>query len=114
MDASGTIVGHADSLLVPFLQVGRNAAGDSALVANVVRVPELAFRDTTFVRNSGNFRRAIMGEGGRALGGDNTTNARAIAYDAGIGMKLSNFSHPGYVLPTPVADSGISRALDVT
>jgi hypothetical protein len=114
MDASGTIVGHADSLLVPFLQVGRHASGDTALVANVVRIPELAFRDTTFVRNSGNFRRAIMGEGGRALGDEVTRNARAIGYDATIGMKRSNYSHQGYVLPTPVADSGISRAMDVT
>jgi hypothetical protein len=114
MDASGNIVGHADSLLVPFLQVGTNALGDTALVANVVRIPELAFRDTTFVRNSGNFRRAIMGEGGRAIGDEVTRNARAIGYDASIGMKRSNYSHPGYVLPTPVADSGISRAMDVT
>ena len=114
MDASGNIVGHADSLLVPFLQVGTNAVGDTALVANVVRIPDLAFRDTTFVRNSGNFRRAIMGEGGRVIGDDVTRNARAIGYDATIGMKRSNYSHPGYVLPTPVADSGISRAMDVT
>ncbi|HJU66778.1 MAG TPA: hypothetical protein VJ650_00925 [Gemmatimonadaceae bacterium] len=115
MDASGNIVGHADSLLVPFLQVGTHyLTGDTALVANVVRIPELAFRDTTFVRNSGNFRRAIMGEGGRVLGDDITRNARAIGYDATIGMKRSNYSHQGYVLPTPVADSGISRAMDVT
>src|SRR5687768_332099 len=114
MDASGNIVGHADSLLVPFLQVGTHASGDTALVANVVRIPELVFRDTTFVRNSGNFRRAIMGEGGRVIGDDVTRNARAIGYDASIGMKRSNYSHPGYVLPTPVADSGISRSMDVT
>jgi hypothetical protein len=55
-----------------------------------------------------------MGEGGRVLGDDITRNARAIGYDASIGMKLSNYSHPGYVLPTPVADSGISRAMDVS
>jgi hypothetical protein len=114
MDASGTIIGHADSLLVPFLQVGVHPVFGPDTVANVVRIPELAFRDTTFVRNSGNFRRAIMGEGGRVLGEDNTKNARAIAYDASIGMKQSNFSHQGYVLQVPVADSGISRALDVT
>jgi len=114
MDASGNIVGSADSLLVPFLQVGVNASGVSDTIANVFRIDDLGFRDTTFVRNSGNFRRAIMGEGGRALGQDNGSNARAISYDATIGMKLSNYSHPGYVLPTPVADSGISRALDVT
>ena len=114
MDASGTVVGNADSLLVPFLQVGTHASGDTALVANVVRIPDLVFRDTTFVRNSGNFRRAIMGEGGRALGDDIGRNARAIGYDASIGMKRSNYSHQGYVLPVPVADSGISRAMDVT
>jgi hypothetical protein len=114
MDASGNIVGHADSLLVPFLQIGTDASGNTALIANVFRINELAFRDTTFVRNSGNFRRAILGEGGRTLGDAVTTNARAISYDATIGMKRSNYSHPGYVLPTPVADSGISRAMDVT
>src|SRR5688572_8421192 len=114
MDASGTMIGHPDSLLVPFLQDGVHPVFGVKTVANVVRVPELAFRDTTFVRNSGNFRRAIMGEGGRVLGDEVTRNSRAIAYDATIGMKRSNFSDPGYVLPTPVADSGISRALDVT
>jgi hypothetical protein len=114
MDASGTIVGHADSLLVPFLQVGTNAFGDTATVANVFRIDDIAFRDTTFVRNSANFRRAIMGEGGRVLGDEATLNARVIGYDASIGMKRSNYSHPGYVLPVPVADSGISRAMDVT
>ncbi|MDQ4079252.1 MAG: hypothetical protein M3125_00710, partial [Gemmatimonadota bacterium] len=91
MDASGTMVGHADSLLVPFLQTGTHASGDTALVANVFRITELAFRDTTFVRNSANFRRAIMGEGGRVLGDESTPNARAIGYDATIGMKLSNY-----------------------
>jgi hypothetical protein len=114
MDAAGNIVGHPDSLLVPFLQIGVHASGATDTVANVFRINEVAFRDTTFVRNSGNFRRAIMGEGGRVLGNDVTRNARAITYDASIGMKRSNYSHPGFVLPTPVADSGISRALDVT
>ena len=114
MDSSGAIVGHADSLLVPLLQVATHPSGDTALVANLFRIKEIAFRDTTFVRNSANFRRAIMGEGGRVLGDGATVNARAISYDASIGMKLSNFSHPGYVLQVPVADSGISRAMDVT
>ena len=114
MDAGGTIVGNPDSTLVPFLQNATHPVFGTTLVANVIRIPELAFRDTTYVRNSANFRRAIMGEGGRVIGDDVTRNARAIAYDASLGMKRSNFSHPGYVLTVPVADSGISRALDVT
>jgi hypothetical protein len=114
MDATGTIVGNADSLLVPFVQLATGPSGDTALVANLFRIGALAFRDTTFVRNSANFRRAIMGEGGRVGGGENGENARAISYDASIGMKRSNYSHPGYVLQTPVADSGISRAMDVS
>ncbi|MGQ0714192.1 MAG: hypothetical protein ACT4PJ_10715 [Gemmatimonadaceae bacterium] len=114
MDGAGNIVGHPDSLLVPFLQTGTNALGETAVVANVFRIDDIAFRDTTFVRNSGNFRRAIMGEGGRVAGDAAAGNARAIGYDATIGMKRSNYSHPGYVLPVPVADSGISRAMDVT
>jgi hypothetical protein len=114
-DARGTMVGNPDSLLVPLFQLAYSPAGDTAVVvANVVRPKELAFRDTTYVRNSGNFRRAIMGEGGRLRGDDNTVNARAIAYDASIGMKRGGFSYPGWTLQVPVADSGISRALDVT
>jgi hypothetical protein len=112
-DAGGNMVGHPDSLLVPFLQVARRGPGDTILVAQVFRINQLAFRDTTFVRNSGNFRRAIMGEGGRVLGETNTSNARAIGYDATLGMKRDYGFNTGYILDVPVADSGISRALDV-
>ena len=42
----------------------------------VIRIDQLAFRDTTYVRNSGNFRRAVIGEGGPVLG------SRGMMYDA--------------------------------
>jgi hypothetical protein len=66
----------------------------------VVRLDKLAFRDTTFVRGSGNFRRAVFGEGGPVLG------SRALSYDATAGFDITP--------PTPVVDRGISRPLDVT
>jgi hypothetical protein len=113
-DSRGVMVGHPDSLLLPFLQYARNAAGDAILVSQVFRINRLSFRDTTFVRNSGNFRRAIIGEGGRILGDNNTSNARAIGYDATLGMKRDWGFNTGYILDVPVADSGISRALDVS
>lgn len=67
--------------------------------AIVVVVEQLGFRDTTYVRNSGNFRRAVVGEGGPALG------SRALMYDATRGMEA-------HALPS--MDLGVSRAADVT
>jgi hypothetical protein len=112
-DAAGTMIGHPDSLILPFLTPAIGPAGDTIIVAHVFRIKEIAFRDTTFVRNSGNFRRAIMGEGGRVLGSEGL-NARAIGYDATLGMKRDAFFNSGYIMQTPTIDSGISRALDVT
>ena len=114
MDASGVVVGHPDSLMLPFLTIADGPGGLQDTVAQVFRIADIAFRDTTFVRNSGNFRRAIMGEGGRALGDGLTVNARAIGYDATLGMKRDVGYATGFILRTPAADSGISRALDVT
>jgi hypothetical protein len=113
-DPRGVMIGHPDTLLLPFLQYARRGAGDSILVAHVYRINSLGFRDTTFVRNSGNFRRAIFGEGGRIFGEGTTSNARAIGYDATLGMKRDLLFNSGYILDVPVADSGISRALDVS
>jgi hypothetical protein len=62
-------------------------------------VDRLGFRDTTFVRNSGNFRRAVLGEGGPVLG------SRALMYDATRGMEA-------HALPS--IDLGVSGAQDVT
>src|SRR6266550_8681872 len=70
----------------------------NALGSTVVRAPALAFRDTTFVRSSGNFRRAVFGEGGSVV------NSRAMMYDVDRGYD-------------PVAwwvDRGVSPPVDVS
>jgi len=51
----------------------------NALGSTVVTIGKLAFRDTTFVRSSGNFRRAVFGEGGSVV------NSRAMMYDVDRG-----------------------------
>lgn len=89
----------SDSLLVPYKQTVQ-APGGPFSYSVVVRLDRLAFRDTTFVRSSGNFRRAVFGEGGPVVG------SRALTYDATSGFD----STP----PLPVIDRGISRPLDVT
>ncbi len=90
----------SDSVLVPARQLVTRADGTSFYYSIVVRIKELAFRDTTYVRNSGNFRRAIIGEGGPVQG------SRALHYDATTGFDLTP--------PLPVIDMGMSRPLDVT
>jgi hypothetical protein len=90
----------ADSLLVPARQVITRLDGTQFIYSIVVRLDQLAFRDTTFVRNSGNFRRAVFGEGGPVLG------SRAMTYDVTRGFDLST--------PLPVIDRGVSRPVDVT
>lgn len=49
------------------------------LGSTVVTINNLAFRDTTFVRSSGNFRRSVFGEGGSII------NSRAMMYDVDRG-----------------------------
>lgn len=100
--AMGQSAGRSDTL-----EIERFAAADfgsdSVLVSVdrgiVVVVDRLGFRDTTYVRNSGNFRRAVIGEGGPALG------SRALMYDATEGIET---------VPPPAIDLGVSRAADVT
>jgi hypothetical protein len=89
----------SDSILLPAKQtiVTPNGNFNYSIVA---RLDQLAFRDTTYVRNSGNFRRAVVGEGGPVLG------SRAMTYDATMGFDLTP--------PLPVIDRGLSRPLDVT
>lgn len=93
-------VGAADSMLVPFKQ----DLGGGVSYSIVVRVDELGFRDTTFVRNSGNYRRVILGEGGPVLG------SRAMMYDVTSGF-ITQLG--GVPIPVPVIDDGISRPGDV-
>ncbi|MEQ1693081.1 MAG: hypothetical protein ABMA00_17460 [Gemmatimonas sp.] len=88
-----------DSLLLPAKQTIVTPNGNFNYSV-VVRLDQLAFRDTTYVRNSGNFRRAVVGEGGPVLG------SRAMTYDATMGLDPST--------PLPIIDRGLSRPLDVT
>ncbi|HEY0931450.1 MAG TPA: hypothetical protein VGE27_16125 [Gemmatimonas sp.] len=90
----------SDSVLLPYKQTVRRADGTTWEYSIVGRLDYLAFRDTTFVRSSGNFRRAVFGEGGAVLG------SRAMMYDATMGFDRTP--------PLPVIDRGISRPIDVT
>ena len=89
----------SDSLLLPAKQLVTGPNGNFNYSV-VVRLDQLAFRDTTYVRNSGNFRRAVVGEGGPVLG------SRAMTYDATMGLDNST--------PLPVIDRGLSRPHDVS
>ncbi|GJG85360.1 hypothetical protein tb265_05410 [Gemmatimonadetes bacterium T265] len=104
-------VGH-DSTLVPYQQPATNAlTGAPTTYSVVVDLSKLGFRDTTFVRSSGNFGRAIFGEGGPVLG------SRTLLYDAARGLASSVtdvLSNNTYTLSTPVTDLGVSRAFDVS
>jgi hypothetical protein len=66
--------------------------------STVIQIDKLAFRDTTFVRGSGNFRRAVFGEGGSVFG------SRSMMYDADRGVD------PTY----PFVDLGVSPPSDVS
>jgi hypothetical protein len=96
------------TVLVPYQQTITADDGTEAIYSTSVQLDKLGFRDTTFVRNSGNFARAIIGEGGSVLG------SRAIAYDVTKGMRTS-FQSMGktWTLETPVTDLGVSPARDV-
>lgn len=97
----------SDSVLVPFIQIYTDPITNVTTAQSiVVRIDQLAFRDTTFVRSSGNFRRAISGEGGSILG------SRAVMFDPTIGFDMTFAGAPFNFLP--VIDRGISRPLDVS
>jgi hypothetical protein len=100
----------SDSVLVPYNQLVQNSLGDTTRYSVTVVIDRLAFRDTTYVRNSGNFRRAIAGEGGPVLG------SRAMMYDATLGMQttVSDINGTAWTLTTPIMDLGISRPHDVS
>jgi hypothetical protein len=90
----------ADSILLPARQLVTRPDGSTFNYSIVARLDQLAFRDTTFVRSSGNFRRAVFGEGGPVLG------SRALTYDVTRGFETTP--------PLPVIDRGVSRPIDVT
>jgi hypothetical protein len=80
----------SDSVLLPARQTVVTPNGNFNYSV-VVRLDQLAFRDTTYVRNSGDFRRAVVGKGAGA-------GKRAMTYDA---FRL--------LAPLPVIDRGLSR-----
>ncbi len=98
--AIGQAAGRGDTLEVVRYDAD-GVAIDTLLPANqaiLVDIGKLAFRDTTFVRSSGNFRRAVFGEGGSVLG------SRTMLYDADRGMDPLD----------PYIDLGVSPAADVS
>jgi hypothetical protein len=105
----------ATGFVVPFRQGPFITGVDTSFFSVVVRIPDLAFRDTTFTRNSGNFRRAVLGEGGAAGGTGTQPNSRALLYDVSQGL-LPTFTDKGhtYALPTPTIDAGVSGSFLVT
>ena len=99
-----------DATLVPFLQGPFITGPDTSFFSVTTNTPLIGFRDTTFTRNSGNFQRAVFGEGGRVGSTSGLPNARAMTFDVTVGM-VTTFVGKGhlYVLPVPVFDGGISR-----
>lgn len=63
---------------VPLRQVG--SPDVVRFAGQLVTMTDIGFRDTTFVRNSANFKRAIFGEGGIAKG------SRTLTYDIDVGL----------------------------
>ncbi|PYO45738.1 MAG: hypothetical protein DMD72_14480, partial [Gemmatimonadetes bacterium] len=74
-------------------------ASNPVLGSTVVSIDRLAFRDTTFVRSSGNFRRSVFGEGGSVV------NSRAMMYDVDRGYDpVVWWIDRGVSPPTDVSD----------
>ena len=101
-DANGTDT----TVLVPFKQ--DLGCGSYSIT---IRLNELAYRDTTFARNSGQFQRAIFGEGGSVFG------SRAVAFDVDRGFRAvatDACGTPNQPLALPAVDMGVSPATAVS
>ena len=99
--------------LVPSSQPVNRPVSDTVprFYSVVVEIAKLAFRDTTYVRNSGNFQRAVFGEGGPVLG-----QPRNDLHDATYGFQTLDpdfLNNPNYTLTVPVIDLGISGVFDI-
>jgi hypothetical protein len=75
----------SDSTLLPFPLVVTGGPTPNANAGFILTLADVGFRDTTFVRNSANFKRAIFGEGGIAKG------SRTLSYDADPGLRTAGF-----------------------
>ena len=95
--AIGQATGRSDTLEIVRYDGNTGAATELVPIDAhiIVDVTKLGFRDTTFVKNSGNFQRAIIAEGGSVLG------SRAMSYTAD--GSIQNYQ-----------DSGISGAANVS
>ena len=84
--------------------------GDQGSISVVVDIARLGFRDTTFTRNSGNFRRAIVGEGGSVVG------SRALMYDVNLGLQATAQTPSGATVPltNPYYDNGVTGSANVS
>lgn len=119
--AVGQSAGRADTLEIlredantgaaTYLLKYRDTVGvmpNAVVISTVVDLPAIAFRDTTFVRNSGDFRRAVFGEGGSVLG------SRALTYDVNAGTNTPvNLPQGGTAFQTSF-DRGVSPATNVS
>ena len=82
--------GINSTVLLPYKDINNRST--------VIAIDRLAFRDTTFVRSSGDFHRSVFGEGGSVFG------SRTMMYDAQRGPD------PAY----PFVDLGVSPPSDVS
>jgi len=98
--AIGQTAGRGDTLEIE--RFDADGVGQATLVpaaGTLVRIDQLAFRDTTFVRSSGNFRRSVFGEGGSVI------NSRAMMYDVDRGYDPTFWwIDRGVSPPTDVSD----------
>jgi len=92
--------GINQTTLVPYKFV----TGGGATLSTVVDINSLGFRDTTFVRGSGDFSRAIFGEGGSVNG------SRAMTYDVNRGFDPVNPSIDRGVSPASAVSDFIANA----
>ena len=101
--------GIDSTMLVPYSQIVGTPPNERAY-SFVIRLGQLAYRDTTFARNSGNFRRSIFGEGGSVFG------SRAVAFDVDRGFRMTAPNAIGIEepFPLPSVDMGISPATAVS
>ena len=107
----------SDSTLVPF-PIRMDAPGFPTRDAGfLVTLADVGFRDTTFVRNSANFRRAIFGEGGVAKG------SRTLTYDADRQLRRASQQVvtdtttgqvTTYTSQLAFVDAGVSQPSDVS
>jgi len=109
-EQAGATFTSANDTLQLFVNRGPSAPEElvlGALCGRVVNKQELGFLDTTFVRNSGNFSRVIIGEGGSSAT-PALAFARALTYDVSLGLQTNACG-----TQSEQVDRGIAGALEV-